>query len=187
MHRLAGGRNPWVWARGCFPEVGERGGAHDGTYFQRPGRPVQHGGDEEVRPQRGICLWRVRKHRHSLVFAALLLTAEKLGDSIGRRWLFIAGVLIFVLNRLLAAASQGPTPLISASVIQGIGGAYVLVSGVFGPLTSSATLWGMPPWTKTILGAWGSTAFSTLCLVAGAWSRRRSSSWRIQTGKAGVS
>lgn len=63
---------------------------------------------------------------YSVVFAALLLTAGRLGDRIGRRRLFIAGVLVFVLGSLLAALAQEAGPLISARVIQGIGGALVL-------------------------------------------------------------
>ena len=77
--------------------------------------------------------------------------------------------------------------LIFSSVVLSGGGAYVLISGIFGLLSSSATLWGLPAWARIILGALGIVAFCTLCLVAGARSKRRSSSWRIQTGKVGPS
>lgn len=76
--------------------------------------------------------------------------------------------------------------LIVSSVVLASGGAYVLISGIFGLLSSSATLWGLPPWARIVIGALGITAFFTLVLVAGVRSRRRSSSWRIQTGKAGL-
>ncbi|HJD48898.1 MAG TPA: MFS transporter, partial [Candidatus Corynebacterium intestinavium] len=46
---------------------------------------------------------------YSVVFAALLLTAGKLGDAKGRRTLFLAGVALFVLGSVLAglAGSAG--------------------------------------------------------------------------------
>ena len=77
--------------------------------------------------------------------------------------------------------------LIVSSVVLAGGGAHVLISGSFGLLSSSATLWGLPPWARIILGALGIVAFFTLILVAGARSKHRSSSWRIQTGKIGPS
>lgn len=63
---------------------------------------------------------------YSVVFAALLLTAGRLGDRLGRRLLFVAGVVVFVGGSLLAAASDSSTALIVARVVQGIGGALVL-------------------------------------------------------------
>ncbi|MBM7461001.1 DHA2 family efflux MFS transporter permease subunit [Rhodococcus coprophilus] len=63
---------------------------------------------------------------YSVVFAALLLTTGRLGDRVGRRMLFIIGVLVFICGSLAAAASDSSTTLISARVVQGIGGALVL-------------------------------------------------------------
>jgi MFS family permease len=63
---------------------------------------------------------------YSVVFAALLLTTGRLGDRAGRRMLFIIGVLVFICGSLAAAASDSSTTLISARVVQGIGGALVL-------------------------------------------------------------
>ena len=71
--------------------------------------------------------------------------------------------------------------LISSVVLAG-GGAYVLISGVLGLLSPSATLWGLPPWFRIILGAAGIAAFFALLLVAGARSKRSASSWRIPAG-----
>lgn len=76
--------------------------------------------------------------------------------------------------------------LVASSVVLASGGAYVLISGIFGLLSSSATLWDLPPWARIVIGALGISAFCTLVLVAGVRSRRRSSLWRIQTGKAGL-
>ncbi len=63
---------------------------------------------------------------YSVVFAALLLTTGSLGDRVGRRLLFIIGVLVFIAGSLAAASSDTSTTLITARVVQGIGGALVL-------------------------------------------------------------
>ncbi|MFZ2530350.1 MAG: MFS transporter [Rhodococcus sp. (in: high G+C Gram-positive bacteria)] len=63
---------------------------------------------------------------YSVVFAALLLTAGRLGDRLGRRKMFIAGVLVFMLGSVLAALAGSATALIAARVVQGVGGAFVL-------------------------------------------------------------
>ncbi|MGW0040804.1 MFS transporter [Rhodococcus sp. NPDC003348] len=63
---------------------------------------------------------------YSVVFAALLLTAGRLGDRLGRRSMFIAGVLVFLLGSVLAALAGSASALIAARVVQGVGGAFVL-------------------------------------------------------------
>ncbi|PRZ40507.1 EmrB/QacA subfamily drug resistance transporter [Antricoccus suffuscus] len=63
---------------------------------------------------------------YSVVFAALLLSAGRLGDRLGRRKLFVAGIVVFMLGSILAAAATGATSLIMGRLIQGIGGAFVL-------------------------------------------------------------
>lgn len=73
--------------------------------------------------------------------------------------------------------------LIISSVVLAGGGTYVLISGVFGLLSSSSTLWGLSPWLRIILGAAGIAAFFALVILAGVRAKRSSSSWRIQAGK----
>lgn len=63
---------------------------------------------------------------YSVVLAALLLTSGRLGDRLGRRRLFMAGVVLFMLGSIFAALSQDATGLILSRVVQGIGGAAVL-------------------------------------------------------------
>lgn len=63
---------------------------------------------------------------YSVVFAALLLSAGRIGDRLGRRKLFVAGIIVFMLGSVLAAAATGATSLIIGRLIQGIGGAFVL-------------------------------------------------------------
>ncbi|MFF0609783.1 DHA2 family efflux MFS transporter permease subunit [Nocardia tengchongensis] len=63
---------------------------------------------------------------YSVMFAALLLTAGRLGDRLGRRGMFIAGVLIFLAGSGLAAMAGTATALIASRIVQGVGGACVL-------------------------------------------------------------
>lgn len=63
---------------------------------------------------------------YSVIFAALLLTAGRLGDRLGRRRLYMVGVAVFVIGSLLASTADSATSLILARAIQGVGGACVL-------------------------------------------------------------
>ncbi|APA98398.1 DHA2 family efflux MFS transporter permease subunit [Nocardia seriolae] len=63
---------------------------------------------------------------YSVVFAALLLTAGRLGDRLGRRRMFVLGVLGFLAGSVLAALASSAGTLILSRVVQGIGGAFVL-------------------------------------------------------------
>ena len=65
---------------------------------------------------------------YNVIFAALLLGAGRLGDRIGRRTTFAAGVVLFVGGSLLAATASGPGSLIASRTVQGVGGALVLPS-----------------------------------------------------------
>lgn len=65
---------------------------------------------------------------YSVVFAALLLTAGRVGDRIGRRTIFLVGLVIFTLGSIIAALSTALLPLLVARVIQGVGGACILPS-----------------------------------------------------------
>ena len=63
---------------------------------------------------------------YNVIFAALLLGSGRLGDRIGRRTTFIAGVVLFVAGSLLAATATGAGSLIASRAVQGVGGALVL-------------------------------------------------------------
>ncbi|MBB5914586.1 EmrB/QacA subfamily drug resistance transporter [Nocardia transvalensis] len=63
---------------------------------------------------------------YAVVLAALLITAGRLGDRLGRRRILAAGVVVFVLGSLLAAAADDPSTLIWGRIVQGIGAAGVL-------------------------------------------------------------
>ena len=63
---------------------------------------------------------------YNVIFAALLLGAGRLGDRVGRKTTFAAGVALFVGGSLLAAGASGAGSLIAARAVQGVGGALVL-------------------------------------------------------------
>ena len=63
---------------------------------------------------------------YTVVFAALLAPAGRIADVIGRRRLFIVGMLVFVLGSVGAAAAPGLDLLLAARALQGLGGALLL-------------------------------------------------------------
>ncbi|MGW0662563.1 MFS transporter [Streptodolium elevatio] len=60
---------------------------------------------------------------YTLTFGGLLLLGGRAGDILGRRRVFIFGVLLFVLASLLGGLAQESWQLLAARALQGIGGA----------------------------------------------------------------
>ncbi|MFJ9890308.1 MFS transporter [Streptomyces sp. NPDC091287] len=60
---------------------------------------------------------------YTLTFGGLLLLGGRLGDILGRRRIFIFGVLLFVFASLLGGLSQEGWQLLAARSLQGVGGA----------------------------------------------------------------
>jgi EmrB/QacA subfamily drug resistance transporter len=58
-----------------------------------------------------------------IAFGGLLLLAGRLGDLIGRRRVFLAGVTVFTCSSLLCGLAQSQALLVAARFVQGIGGA----------------------------------------------------------------
>src|ERR671911_2759343 len=58
-----------------------------------------------------------------IAFGGLLLLAGRLGDLIGRKRVFLAGLAVFTLASLLCGAAQSQEMLIGARFVQGVGGA----------------------------------------------------------------
>ena len=62
---------------------------------------------------------------YTLSFAVFLLTAAALGDRLGRRRVFVAGIGIFTVASALAALAPSTDALIAARALQGLGGAVI--------------------------------------------------------------
>jgi EmrB/QacA subfamily drug resistance transporter len=60
---------------------------------------------------------------YTLTFGGLLLLGGRMGDILGRRRVFVFGVLLFVLASLLGGMSQNSWQLLAARALQGVGGA----------------------------------------------------------------
>ncbi|WP_434093025.1 MFS transporter [Streptomyces lasiicapitis] len=58
-----------------------------------------------------------------IAFGSLLLLAGRLGDLIGRKRMFLAGISVFTAASVLAGFAADPATLIAARFLQGIGGA----------------------------------------------------------------
>ncbi|MCM0675790.1 MFS transporter, partial [Micromonospora phytophila] len=61
-----------------------------------------------------------------VAFGGLLLLAGRLGDLLGRRPVFLAGVALFTLTSLFCAVATGPEVLVVARFLQGVGGALTM-------------------------------------------------------------
>src|SRR5699024_2437841 len=90
----------------------------------------------------------------------------RIGDRIGRRRLFVAGVGLFVLASVLAALAGGAGALIAARLLQGIGGALILPSTLS---TVDATFRG--PERAAAFGVWGAVMSGAAALgpLLGGW------------------
>src|ERR1700754_1445855 len=58
-----------------------------------------------------------------IAFGGLLLLAGRLGDLIGRRTIFVAGLVVFTVASLLCGIAQTQWMLVGARFLQGVGGA----------------------------------------------------------------
>ncbi len=65
---------------------------------------------------------------YTLVFAALLVTLGRMGDVLGRRAMYLAGLTIFIVASMVAGQATSGEMLIGARLVQGIGGAMILPS-----------------------------------------------------------
>ncbi len=87
---------------------------------------------------------------YSLAFGCLMLTGAALGDRFGRRRMYAAGLLVFVLGSALAALAPSASLLIAARVVQGAGGAVLV------PLTLTLISDAFPVEQRgTAIGIWG--------------------------------
>ena len=69
-------------------------------------------------------LWVI--NAYALVLAVLLITAGRLGDLLGQRTLFFAGVALFTIASAACGLAQTPTELIAFRAVQGLGAALLM-------------------------------------------------------------
>src|SRR5213083_3336351 len=97
---------------------------------------------------------------YALTFGVLLLTGGKLADLLGRRAIFIAGLVIFTGASLWCGLAGGAASLIAARTVQGVGAALM------NPATLSIITATFPPRQRgTAIGIWAGV--SALALAIG--------------------
>src|SRR5262249_7681269 len=90
---------------------------------------------------------------YTLSFAAGIITAAGLGGRLGRRRVYVAGLLIFTAASAACALAPGAGTLIAARAVQGIGAAIVT------PLSLTILTTGWPAERRgSIVGIWGGIA-----------------------------
>jgi len=125
---------------------------------------------------------------YALTFGVLLLTGGKLADLIGRRRIYIAGLVIFTGASLWCGLAGGAASLIAARTVQGVGAALL------NPATLSIITATFPPKQRgTAIGIWAGVSALALAigpLVGGLLTQKISWSWiffiNIPVGVLGV-
>src|SRR6059036_616499 len=112
---------------------------------------------------------------YALTFGALMLTGGKLGDLLGRRRIFVVGLVIFTLSSLACGLASGAEMLIAARVVQGVGAALM------NPATLSIITATFPPRQRGMaIGIWAGVSALALAigpLVGGAITEHVNWSW----------
>src|SRR3954468_10476145 len=87
---------------------------------------------------------------YALTLAALLLTGGSLADRLGRRAVWMFGMVVFIVASALCGLATSPLMLTLSRALQGIGGAYMFTTGL--ALIAST----FPPSERGVaIGIWG--------------------------------
>ena len=125
---------------------------------------------------------------YALTFGVLLLTGGKLADLVGRRRIFILGLIIFTASSFFCGIANGSTTLIAARTVQGVGAALM------NPATLSIITATFPPRQRGMaIGIWAGVSAMALAigpLVGGFIAEHFSWSWiffiNVPIGIAGI-
>ena len=103
---------------------------------------------------------------YSMVFAALLLSFGRVADKIGRRKVFVAGIVVFVGGSIVAGLADSAGSLIAARALQGVGGAMILPTTLS---TVNATFRGKD--RAAAFGVWGAVMAGAAAIgpLLGGW------------------
>ena len=103
---------------------------------------------------------------YTLAVAATIITAAAVGDRLGRRRVYIVGLLVFTTASAVCAVAPSPQLLIAARAVQGIG------AGIITPLSLTILTSAFPAQRRgAIIGIWGGIgglAIASGPLVSGA-------------------
>jgi EmrB/QacA subfamily drug resistance transporter len=90
---------------------------------------------------------------YTLAFAGLMIAAATLGDRLGRRRVFVAGISVFALASIASAMAPTAGALIAARAFQGAGAAAIL------PLSLTLLAGAVPPARRAMaIGLWGAVS-----------------------------
>jgi len=96
---------------------------------------------------------------YTLSFAVLLATGGRLGDILGRRRMFLTGVVLFALASASAGLAPSTTALVISRVVQGVGAALMM------PATLSIITNAFPPQERgRAIGTWAGVSALALAL-----------------------
>ena len=96
---------------------------------------------------------------YALTLAALLLTGGSLADRVGRRLVFVIGLVIFTVASVLCGLAGAPLTLNLARALQGVGGAFMFATSL--ALLASAYS-GRD--RGTAFGLWGATTGAAVAI-----------------------
>jgi EmrB/QacA subfamily drug resistance transporter len=96
---------------------------------------------------------------YALTLAAFLLTAGSLADRLGRRRIFVGGLVLFTVASLLCGLSSAPTTLNLSRALQGVGGAAMFATSL---ALLAAAFTGRE--RGTALGIWGATTGASVAV-----------------------
>ena len=100
------------------------------------------------------------QNAYLLTLTAAVVSAGRLGDIVGRRAVFVAGMVVFAVGSALAGAADDEIVLVAARVLQGLGGSCLLALSL--ALTTHAF---EPERLPRALGVWA--AVSAVALAVG--------------------
>ncbi len=110
---------------------------------------------------------------YAIVFAALLVPAGRIADRIGRKRVFLAGLVLFSVSSALCAAAPSVGVLVGARVLQAAGGSMML------PTTLGLILPAFPPQKRAVaVGIWSAVGGVAAALGPGIGGVLLELSWR---------